>query len=392
MKKQVLLLLALMLPKVAGAVDVVVDGINYTLNDGATPTAVVNEMNPAYSGDVVIPKSFDYGGKTYVVTDIATWAFSSCENLTSLSIPATVNEIGDCMVSYSGGLQSITVDPDNLVYDSRDNCNAVIETKSNKLIAGCNNTVIPASVVVIGGCAFQDMDGLTSLVIPSSVTTIESDAFNMCDGITTLEVPNSVTTIEYGAFSWMSNLKSVTIGTGVTAFVKGAFQDCHALSSLTLKATTPPTASSTDDPFYSYPNATTKGQITLYVPASAVDAYKADPYWSTFKEIVALPNQCATPTINYANGKVTFSCETEGVEFHSTISKTFSGTEVDADGDYTVSVYATKDGYGDSDVATAVVKLGADTGGSKVKGDVNGDGKVTVTDAVQIVDIVLKHE
>ncbi len=297
MKKQLLLMVMMLLPVLANAVEV--DGINYILYETATPTACVTDKDPAYAGNVVIPRSVVYNGKTYYVTDIANWAFSNCPDLVSLSIPETVNEIGSCVVSYSSGLASIVVHPENLVYDSRDNCNAIIETKTNKLIAGCNNTIIPSTVTEIGAYTFQDMDGLTSLEIPNGVTSIGSMAFNMCDGITTLAIPNSVKTIEGGAFSWMANLESVVIGSGVTQFVKGVFQDCHSLTSVTLLSMIPPTASSTNDPFYSYPNSSTRGQITLYVPKGSKAAYQADAYWSTFAGIVEVSQEVEVDGIKY---------------------------------------------------------------------------------------------
>ena len=82
------------------------------------------------------------------------------------------NAFSDCL-----GLTSITVEKGNTKYDSRDNCNAIIETNTNKLIAGCKNTTIPNSVTSIGGFAFEGCSGLTSITIPNSVTSIGERAF-----------------------------------------------------------------------------------------------------------------------------------------------------------------------------------------------------------------------
>jgi hypothetical protein len=333
MKKHLLIIVLMLLPMVANAVEV--NGINYQLYNGATPTAAVIKKDPNYSGDVVIPKSFVYNGTTYTVTDIDNSAFRNCKELTSISIPETVNEIaiGNGVTALSSGLVSIVVHPDNLVYDSRDNCNAIIETKTNKLIAGCNNTVIPANVTAIGDHAFQDMDGLTTLEIPSSVTSIGMQAFNMCDGITTLAIPNSVTTIDYLAFSWMSNLKSIVIGTGITNFEDAAFQDCHALTSVTLLSQLPPTVSDGDDPFFVYPSSSMKGQITLYVPKGSKSAYQADAYWGTFAGIEEVSPEVEVDGIRYElNGKnATVISKESGYEGSIQIPETVSYQGMDYD-------------------------------------------------------------
>ena len=119
---------------------------------------------------LTIPKS---------VTSIGSQAFESCCGLTSLTIPSSVTSIGhsafeDC------GLSSIVVESGNSNYDSRDNCNAIIETATNKLVVGCDNTVIPNGVTSIGDWAFTGCDGLTSVTIPNSVTTIGNSAFYGC--------------------------------------------------------------------------------------------------------------------------------------------------------------------------------------------------------------------
>jgi hypothetical protein len=110
---------------------------------------------------------------------------------------------------YCSALISITVDPGNQYYDSRDNCNAIIETKSKTLIAGCNNSVIPDSVTSIGSDAFYNCSGLLSITIPNTVTSIGSYAFSSCRGLTSITIPNSVTRIGNNAFQNCQSLKSV---------------------------------------------------------------------------------------------------------------------------------------------------------------------------------------
>ena len=124
------------------------------------------------------------------VTEIGDAAFEWCTSLTSVSIPASVQSIGEGVFGSCTNLSSITVDAANTVYDSRDNCNAIIETSTNTLIAGCMSTIIPASVTAIGGYAFYECTGLTSVTIGNEVIAIEDYAFANCKGLTSITVEN----------------------------------------------------------------------------------------------------------------------------------------------------------------------------------------------------------
>ena len=114
------------------------------------------------------------------------------------------------------GLTNIVVDAGNSVYDSREGCNAIIETATNTLVAGCKNTIIPNSVTSIGSNAFENCRRLTSVTIPNSVTSIGNSAFEGCTGLTSVTIPNSVTSIGRSAFYGCSGLTSVTIPNSVT--------------------------------------------------------------------------------------------------------------------------------------------------------------------------------
>lgn len=117
------------------------------------------------------------------VTDIGYAAFYNCGSLTSITIPESVTSIGEYAFTACTGLTSITVEKGNTVYDSRDNCNATIETATNTLVVGCQNTFIPNSVTAIGS-AFTDCDNLIAITIPSNVKSVGAHALAGCDSLT----------------------------------------------------------------------------------------------------------------------------------------------------------------------------------------------------------------
>ena len=161
-----------------------VNGIKYSVTGENTVEVVIKD--PSYSGTVVIPSAVTYSNITYNVTGIGDGAFQFCTNLTSINIPYSVTSIGDW--AFPAGLNSITVDIENSVYDSRYNCNAIIETATNTLIAGCKNTIIPSDVTRIGNDAFRGCLQLTSVTIPSGLTYIGDNAFMNCWGLTEIYV------------------------------------------------------------------------------------------------------------------------------------------------------------------------------------------------------------
>ena len=178
--------------------------ITYTNEDGEEVTgAILNVsedgvLTTAYDWSTLNNYSRDYLVGSLVLGDnvktIASNAFNNCFYLESIYISKNVTQIYDTFESCSS-LVSITVDPDNKVYDSRDNCNAIIETATNTLTHGFDTSTIPYGVTTIGPYAFANRY-LSSVTIPSTVTSIGNSAFENCPRLKTVYIPSSVVTIE----------------------------------------------------------------------------------------------------------------------------------------------------------------------------------------------------
>ncbi len=159
------------------------------------------------------------------VTNIGKYAFEDCTSLTSITIPASVTNISTHIFEYCNNLTTLTVDSENPVYDSRNNCNAIIETSSNTLVAGCVGTTIPTGVTSIGDDAFYGCTGLMSISIPASVTSIGYYAFEECSSLMSVTVYSQDCTLGNGAFDGCNILETIYVPSDLVDHYKTAWSD-----------------------------------------------------------------------------------------------------------------------------------------------------------------------
>lgn len=162
------------------------------------------------------------------VTSIMTLAFQGCSSLESITIHKNLSMIGLQAFDGCGALTSIVVEDGNFMYDSRNNCNAIIKSATNTLIRGCCNTTIPENIEEIDSYAFSGCKSLTTIAIPDGVKKIGKYAFFCCEKLTSIIIPKSVTEISKdGVFSHCKSLTSIVVEEGNSIY--DSRENCNAI-------------------------------------------------------------------------------------------------------------------------------------------------------------------
>ena len=232
-----------------------------------------------------------------------------------LTIPSSVTNINLGAFQVCPALTTIIVEEGNPIYNSRNNCNAIIETATNTLIKGCNNTIIPNSVTYIGKIAFLNCEGLTSIAIPNSVTSIGRSAFEGCSGLTNITIPNSVTSIGDYAFNNCSGLTSIVLGKSIASIGYNAFYMSTKIIEIeSLNPTAPNISYSFDYSLYD--------KAKVRVPVGALESYQNAEGWKDFKNIISNLGYKIFTNYNNSEGNITINGVNErylGVEIESPV-------------------------------------------------------------------------
>ena len=314
------------------------------------------------------------------VKSLGNECFVGCRNLTSITIPSSVTSLGNECFAYCGNLTSITIP-------------SSVTSLGAGCFSGCSgltSITIPSSVTSIGGSCFSGCSSLTSITIPSSVTSLGFDCFSGCSGLTSIDIPSSVTYMGSNCFEGCSGLTSITIPSSVTKLNDDCFKNCSNLTSIII----PSSVTSLFECFSGCKALQTvyfKGNVPriygsrgtgipytciIKVPVEYHQDYKK-AFGSNYKYIYPWnlnepgdkpTTPCATPSVSYESGKLKFACETAGAIYHYTINDKDMATDVlSEDGKvslsatYHITVYATADGYTQSQkVLAALYWLNAD--------------------------------
>ena len=407
-----------------------------TIPDNVTTIGAEAFENCSSLKSINIPKS---------VTSIGYMAFQNCNSLTSVIISDLKAWCGiEFKTEYSNPLSIVK----KLIINDVEVKDLVIPegvtSLGNYAFTGCNgltSVTIPDGVT-LGEGVFMECSGLTSVSIPDNVIFNGAVIFAGCSSLKAINLPSSLINVPPLLLAGCSSLESITIPANVVKIWQRSFIQCNNLKHVKSRATTPPTleADAFDNynitlivpdesksnyqgtsPWSNFSEIKTtseikhklvyqvdgveyksydieEGETIIPEPAPTKEGYIFSG-WSDIPEtmpardVVVTGNftqnylgKCATPTISYNNGKLAFSCATDGVEFVSEITsddiKKHYGNEISLTKTYKVSVYATKEGYENSDVATKEIKVD--------DGDLNGDNILTITDVMILLDKILK--
>ena len=343
-----------------------------------------------------------------IVPVLNIYTFADCVSLKEIKIKPLMTDIKNSVFNNCSRLTKVIIADSETVLNLGSNqsgSGSYIRNYGNPLFSSC-----PLDTVYIGRnidydtsptygySPFYRNTSLRAVKITDEETEISENEFYGCTNLQRVVIGDGVTKIDKWAFSDCSSLKFFAFGTQVQTIEQEAFSDCASVIEISSKAATPPVcgAQALDD--------INKWECKLFVPDGATEAYQDAEQWMDFffteegegtvaqgSSAQAGNNQkCETPTITVDGGTIKFNCKTGGVIYHYSLTSTdakndISNNNIEVKNSYTITVYASKEGYIDSDVAHADFQVAA----AGKKGDVNGDNIVNVADHVELSKIIL---
>ena len=357
---------------------VTVDNIRYYIDNGEATIAMQDE---ALSGDIIIPESITYEGRSYTVVRATNGAFQNTD-ITSISLPNSITSLGNNCFDFCYNLISVKL-PDNITSlgdNTFRNCNKLSSIK------------LPNTLTSLGEYCFESCHGLTSLLLPNSITTLGWGCFLSCYNLKTITLPNNITDLPGSCFAHCYSLSQITLHESITSLGIGCFSSCSSLTSIKLPKSINKIDGGNLPGNGCFEDCSNLKEVTclwdnldgidvhhktfnnifseakLYIPKGTMAMYKAKEPWSNFKYIIEENDvtedaeKCQTPTIGYSNKELTFTSQTEGAKYHYTITDDDIKTEaysedgiISLSATYKISVYASADGYKNSDRATATL-------------------------------------
>lgn len=370
-------------------------------------------------GDYYALKHYDGGQiaepKCYTATDeITPFMFVDCWKMDTVLLPNTVHKIDENAFWEKGfKLISLPEELDSIVGYMPSYADIILPETNHrfKLVDG---VLYSSDMKTLYRCPVTYPN--STFPIPEGVEIVFMEAFKSCSNIKKFDVPFSLKSfgyrsirnlslsqfvvnpnVSYHAIGCFTNIDDLIIEDGFSSFdARGMFNGCKyggdgsIINNVKIFCKTPPVINQ----FEGFENKTYNGN--LYVPKGSYSAYFVAFGWGDFVHIYEMEdeepngnNKCANPTISYKNGQIQFDCETEGVTFISTVScndnKSYNTGDIPLTLIYMVSVFAKKEGYDDSDIITKEISIRG------LKGDVNGDGEINISDINSTIDIILSH-
>lgn len=287
------------------------------------------------------------------VKELGENCFYSCSNLASVTLPESITRLADFCFAECTSLSSITLP--NSITDMGFRCFF--------RCSGLESVTLPEGITLLPSNCFESCSSLVSVNLPGSILSLGSDCFISCTSLSSITLPEGLEMISGRCFYRCTSLTSIKLPRSLNYIGGSCFANCSYLTDVTCQWDTPAGVDADTDIFE---NIYT--ECRLHVPVGSTSAYMSTEPWSAFKYVVEAdgqvvdPVRCATPVITYGDNGLVFSCETEGAEYHYSITASDAVKDgFSADGriplgaSYVISVYASAAGCVNSDVAKATL-------------------------------------